>query len=63
MVLRQPKKINPLAEALKVNGYQVVTPVLKGHTGLRQDLIGVTHEDWLESAREGLKSYGKRVTR
>ncbi|MGI6331172.1 MAG: alpha/beta hydrolase [Zhaonellaceae bacterium] len=49
------REINPLAEALKVNGYQVVTPVLKGHTGLRQDLIGVTHEDWLESAREGLK--------
>jgi len=49
------KEINPLAEALKAKGYQVATPLLKGHTGLRQDLIGVTHEDWLESAREGLK--------
>ena len=50
------KEISPLAEALSRQGYQVATPILKGHTGLRKDLIGVTYNHWLHSAQEGLEN-------
>lgn len=49
------REIKPLADALEAKGYRIATPCLKGHTGVRKDLIGVTHEEWLASAREGLK--------
>lgn len=49
------REIKPLAAALTAKGYKVITPALKGHTGRRKDLIGVTCEEWLESARKGLE--------
>jgi carboxylesterase len=48
------KEITPLAEKLKEAGYSVACPVLKGHTGKRRDLKGVSYQDWLHSARVAL---------
>jgi carboxylesterase len=50
------KEIKPLVDALTAKGYQVACPTLKGHTGAREDLIGVTYEEWLESARVAFRN-------
>lgn len=44
------EEIMPLAQRLTEEGYNVVCPSLKGHTGRRKDLKGVTHQDWIDSA-------------
>lgn len=47
-------EVSPLAAYLEERGYQVICPTLKGHTGRKKDLRGVTYDDWLTSAEEGL---------
>jgi len=49
------EEISPLSNYLTSKGFYVVCPKLKGHTGKRRDLRGVSYEDWIESAEEGLK--------
>ncbi len=48
------EEVKYLANYLKLKGYNVLCPSLKGHTGLKKDLIGVTYTDWIKSAEEGL---------
>lgn len=48
-------EISPLASRLEEEGYQVICPVLAGHTGRRRDLKGVNYKQWVSSAEEGLK--------
>ena len=48
------EEVRYLAEYLKRQGYNVVCPSLKGHTGIRRDLAGVTYSQWINSAEEDL---------
>lgn len=48
-------EISPLAKHLKGEGYHVICPVLKGHTGKRRDLRGISYKEWICSAEESLK--------
>ena len=49
-----PFEIEPLAEALRQQGYVVVAPVLAGH-GVDEDLLDVCWTDWIRSAENALK--------
>jgi len=50
------KEVAPLASRLTGRGYKVLCPSLKGHTGRREDLQGISYTDWIISAEEGLLS-------
>lgn len=47
-------EVAPLAKFLAKKGYLVNCPPLKGHTGLRKDIKGTTHHDWIASAEHAL---------
>lgn len=47
-------EVSPLAEYLERKGYGVICPALKGHTGRKEDLRGITYHDWLDSAEMAL---------
>lgn len=47
-------EVEPLAEYLANEGFEVSCPQLKGHTGNRQDMKKATYEDWISSAEEEL---------
>lgn len=49
------EEVAPLARRLQEDGYQVRCPALKGHTGKRQDLKGITYQEWITSAEQDLK--------
>ncbi len=49
------EEVMPLAQRLTEEGYNVVCPSLKGHTGRRKDLKGVTYLDWIESGELELR--------
>ena len=46
--------IEPLNKYLVNNGFFTVCPALKGHTGKRKDLKGISYSEWINSAEEGL---------
>ena len=48
-------ELEPLSKYLESNGYPVISTELKGHTGDRKDLAGVSHDDWIFSAEESYK--------
>lgn len=48
------EEVKYLAEYLKTKGYNVLCPSLKGHTGRRRDLVGVSYVDWIRSAEEDI---------
>ena len=48
------KEVAPLASCLTNQGYKVFCPNLIGHTGRRKDFQGVSYNDWIASAEEGL---------
>jgi len=50
------KEVAPLAACLTQQGHKVFCPSLKGHTGRRKDLQGVSYSDWIASAEQGLLS-------
>lgn len=50
------KEVAPLASYLIDQGYKVLSPHLKGHTGRREDLKGVSYSEWIVSAEEDLLS-------
>jgi len=50
------REVAPLASCLRDHGFTVLCPSLKGHTGKREDLKGVTYTDWIASAEQGLLS-------
>lgn len=54
------EEVRPLAQHLEAEGYTVACPSLKGHTGKRRDLRGVTCEDWIASAREEMMELRKK---
>ena len=47
-------EIEPLNQYLIKEKIMTICPQLKGHTGRRKDLDGVSYQDWIESAEEGL---------
>ncbi|HHY82372.1 MAG TPA: alpha/beta fold hydrolase [Clostridiales bacterium] len=51
-----PSDVEPLADFLHQKGILVLCPTLKGHTGKRRDLRGVSYRQWIQSAEEGLKA-------
>jgi carboxylesterase len=57
-----PDEVAPLAEFLSQKGYQTISPQLRGHTGLRNDLKGITHRDWIQSVENELFKAGREVT-
>ena len=46
--------IEPLNKYLLNNGFSTVCPALKGHTGKRKDLKGISYSEWINSAEQGL---------
>ncbi|OEH86826.1 hypothetical protein BHU72_00735 [Desulfuribacillus stibiiarsenatis] len=54
-----PFEIEPLAEALRQQGYIVETPVLAGH-GHDEDLQDVYWTDWIQSAEDALREMIER---
>lgn len=48
------REVQPLKDALELNGYITKCPALKGHTGVKEDLKFVTYHDWVTSAEEEL---------
>jgi carboxylesterase len=48
------EEIDPLSKYLESNGFLTVCPTLTGHTGKRQDLIGINYGEWINSAEQGL---------
>lgn len=49
------EEVAPLSNFLSDSGFTVVCPKLKGHTGKRRDLNGISYNDWINSAEEGLQ--------
>jgi carboxylesterase len=49
------EEVAPLASHLEAEGYTVICPVLKGHTGNRIDLRRISYQDWITSAEAGLQ--------
>lgn len=47
-----PVEIRPLARALKESGYRVLTPLLPGHEGTKEDLRKATASAWIHSIDE-----------
>lgn len=43
-----------LRSYMNSKGYLVICSHLKGHTGRRKDMVGVSHVDWVESAEQDL---------
>ncbi|WP_407313072.1 alpha/beta hydrolase [Desulfosporosinus sp. SB140] len=43
-------EVKPLAEYLTGLGYDVVCPILKGHSATREDMRKATYKDWIDSA-------------
>lgn len=58
-----PDEISPLAAQLKEAGCHVACPVLKGHTGKRRDLKGISYKEWIASAEEELQALFTRCNR
>lgn len=56
-------EIAPLADRLQRQGYEIVCPVLQGHTGIRRDLGRCTYEDWVLSAEKELQTLQKYCNR
>lgn len=50
-----PGELRPMGQALADAGYTVHGPLLAGHGGAPSQLFGVTWEDWLASAENGLQ--------
>jgi len=50
-----PDDIRPLAEFLLQKDILVLCPTLKGHTGRKSDLRGITYHQWIHSAKEGME--------
>lgn len=48
------EEIEPLNKYLINNGFLTVCPILKGHTGKRKDLKGISYSQWINSAEKGL---------
>ena len=46
--------MNPLAEYLHNEGITTLSPVLKGHTGRKSDLQGISYKQWIESGKNAL---------
>ncbi|MGB8955731.1 MAG: alpha/beta fold hydrolase [Tumebacillaceae bacterium] len=57
-----PHELSPLTDLLEQRGHHVVTPVLAGHGGSRQDMDRVSWIDWIHSAEivflEQVKQHG-----
>lgn len=53
------EEVRPLSEKLTEEGYRVLCPSLKGHTGIRKDLKTVTYRDWIASAQSDLEKLKK----
>lgn len=51
----KPGDVEPLAEYLRDKGITAVCPTLKGHTGEKIDLKGVSYSQWIESAQIEMK--------
>jgi len=49
------KEVSPLAVRLEQRGYNVVCPVLAGHTGRRYDMKRAGYNDWIRSAERKLQ--------
>ncbi len=47
-----PVEIRPLARALNESGYRVLTPLLPGHEGTKEDLRKATASAWIHSIEE-----------
>lgn len=58
-----PSELRPLEKFLQKNGFETEAPALAGHGGTHLDLIKVTWQEWVESARVGLKKLLQRVDR
>jgi carboxylesterase len=52
-------EVTPLAGFLSHKGYHTICPQLKGHTGIKKDLKGVSGHDWLKSVEDELVKAGK----
>jgi len=49
------EEVSPLAQHLTEQGYRVICPSLKGHTGKRRDLKNISYVDWILSAEQELQ--------
>ena len=49
------REVESLVTRLQEEGYQVLAPSLKGHTGLRRDMRSVTYRDWIASAEDDVR--------
>lgn len=47
-------EVQPLCQFLSEKGYRVKSPTLRGHTGRRRDLRGVSYQDWIRDVEECL---------
>ncbi len=55
-----PEEVNPLAEYLHDKGITTLSPVLKGHTGKKSDLQGVSYKQWIESGKNAFYELSRR---
>lgn len=54
-----PGEVEPLAQFLENKGIATMSPALKGHTGKKADMRGVSYRQWIASAREALNELSK----
>lgn len=55
-----PLEMRPLEKMLRQQGFDVESPLLAGHGGTHTDLLNTGWTDWVESARQALRSLLKR---
>ncbi|QVK18848.1 alpha/beta fold hydrolase [Mycoplasmatota bacterium] len=48
--------VEPLSKKLKMLGYTVETPLLRGHTGIKEDMKKVTYQDWINDVENAYLS-------
>ena len=53
-------EVEPFTDHLAEKGCEVACPMLKGHTGKRQDMKNATYKDWIDSAEQELLKLKER---
>jgi len=54
-----PEEMDPLAEYLRNEGITTLSPVLKGHTGKKSDLQGISYKQWIESGKNAFNELSR----